>query len=223
MAISTLIIGESGSGKTTSLRNLNSAETFIIQVVKKPLPFKNTYKPFDKNTLEGRKGNLYVTRDYSDMVFTLSLINKKLPHITNVIIDDFQYIMAMEYVRMARDKGYDRFNEIVQQACAITDKIEGLRDNLFCFVFTHSTTDEDDVIRPKTIGKMFDKLITLEGLFTVVLQTKIIDHNYYFATQSDGLSVAKSPMGMFDKLLIDNDLASVRRVIAGYYNIDIPM
>jgi hypothetical protein len=217
MSNSILIMGESGTGKSTSIRTLDSKETFVINVLKKPLPFKGFRKNYVLATRENPNGNLYESDNAANIIKTINYISKNRPDIKNVIIDDFQYIMANEFMRKAREKGFDKFTEIGQQGWSVARECTEARDDLYFFILSHTETDSLGRSKCKTIGKMLDEKITLEGMFTVVLHSLIVDNGYKFLTQNDGSHIAKSPMDMFDRALIDNDLASIKEKMVEYY------
>lgn len=221
MSNTILIIGESGSGKSTSLRNLVPEETFLFNVLDKPLPFRGYKKSYLKTTTETRKANYLSTDNYGLLNATLKKINDERQEIKNIIIDDFQYIMANEFMKRATERGFDKFTEIGQHAWSIVNTLIGLRENIDCFVLSHTDTDASGRVKPKTIGKMLDDKITLEGMFTIVLHALILEGKYKFLTQNDGIHVAKSPMDMFKNKLIDNDLRYVKEQMFNYFNEDI--
>ena len=210
-----LVIGESGSGKSTSIRTLNPEETLIINVLDKPLPFKGYKNKYKKLTEEGAKGNYYATDNFSKLMSCIKIANGR-KGIKNIIIDDYQYMLCNEFMRRAMEKGFDKFSEIAQHAWAIINALTQCREDLFCFVLSHSDADSSGKMKCKTIGKMLDDKVTLEGMFTVVLHTQIIDGQYKFLTQNNGTHIAKSPMGMFDSQYIDNDLLLVKNKINDY-------
>lgn len=218
MANVVLIIGESGTGKSSSLRNLPSEETYIINILDKPLPFKGWKKKYIQ-----KEGGNYFATDYSpNIIRAIENINKNRPDIGYIIIDDFQYSMANEFMRRALEKGYGKFAEIGKIGFDIIQALLHCRTDLDCFVLSHSHIGDDGIHKCKTIGKMLDDKITLEGLFTVVFHSLIVDGHYKFLTKNDGVHVAKSPMGMFEEKLIDNDLKEISKIIAEYYNEDVP-
>jgi hypothetical protein len=219
MATNTLIMGESGTGKSTSIRNLNPAETFIINVLDKPLPFKGFKNSYIKLTKENN-GNYYASDDHRAILKVIHYINEKRPDIKNVVIDDFQYVMANEYMRRAKERGFDKFTEIGQSAWGIIINIALCRDDLFFFILSHTENDASGKVKCKTIGKMIDNTITFEGMFTVVLHSMITDGKYKFLAQNDGIHIAKSPMGMFEDLLLDNDLLSIKEKMTEYFGSD---
>lgn len=227
MAAETLcILGESGHGKSTSLRNLNPEETFIIATVPKPLPFKGwkkKYTPF-KASKEGITGNYYVSSNWEQILKILQIINSKMPHIKNVICDDMQYIMSYEFVDRATEIGYSKFSEIAQHLMEILRYSEKMRDDIKLVFLTHCE-NVGDSLNPKyvikTVGKMLAEKVTLEGLFTYIFFCKILEgadgnYEYKFLTNTDGAAMAKTPMGMFEEKLIDNDLDAIITQINKY-------
>lgn len=216
MANIILVIGESGSGKSTSIRNLDSSETFVINVLDKPLPFRSASEKYIRKT-KGSSGNYYSTDDYNNILMTINHANNPENKITNVIIDDFQYIMANEFMRRATERGYHKFTEIAQHAWQIIEACSKSREDMFFFILSHSEEDNSGKMKCKTIGKMLDDKITIEGMFTTVLHSIVTDGKYKFLTQNDGSHIAKSPMGMFENSFIDNDLNFVKTKMIDYY------
>lgn len=231
MACETLaIVGESGTGKSTSLRNLNPEETFIISTTGKPLPFRawrKKYIPFSVKEVDGKKtccGNYYVSSKYDKIINMLKIINKNLPNIKQVIIDDFQYVLSYEFVDRATEIGYGKFSELAQHAMEILRYSEQMREDCKMVFLTHSE-NVGDVMNPKyvikTVGKLLAEKVTLEGLFTYIFFTKVTEDDngrmkYTLMTNTDGQCVAKTPLGMFDDLEIDNDLDAIIKVIDKY-------
>lgn len=218
MAISILIMGESGTGKSTSLRTLDHKETFIINVLNKPLPFKGYKSKYVAGAPGSGKGN-YLTTDNSHQIQSvISYISKNRPDIKNIIVDDFQYIMANEFMRRATESGWGKFSEIGQNAWSIFDLAPKCRDDLCLFFLSHTENNDRGVAKFKTIGKMLDEKISIEGMFTVVLHSLVTQDGYKFLTQHDANHLAKSPMGMFNDSLIDNDLKIVKDIIFAYFH-----
>jgi hypothetical protein len=226
MAQDILIVGDSGTGKSTSIRNLPPKETFLINVINKPLPFKGWKKNYSKFSKDNPEGNYVVTDNFNTIIQVLDYIDKNRPEIKYIVIDDFQYIMANELMRRAKEKGYDRFLDIAHHAWLVTEKIKQLRDDLTVFVLSHAEVAFDEngnkYKKAKTIGKMLDEKITIEGLFTIVLFTEVrVEEdgttNYVFLTKNDGSNTCKSPMGLFDEGYIENDLMKVVKLMKEYY------
>lgn len=210
------IVGNSGSGKSTAIRTLNPEETFIINVASKPLPFKgwkSKYQTWNKNN---PAGNFINTSNVEQISRLLEYIETKRPEIKNVILDDSQYLMAFEAMDRAKEKGFEKFTEIAQKFYGILKASINMRDDLNVIVSCHAENVGDGlnpIYKIKTIGKMIDNVITVEGLFTYVLFTHIESgedgNKYYFITQSDGTTTAKTPLDCFDSKLIPNDLQYV--------------
>lgn len=220
------IVGESGSGKTSSIRNLNPEHTFIISTTGKRPGIKGANKKYPTFTINEGKihGNFYATSNVDQIGKVLNIIDKKMPHITTVVIDDFQYVMGFEAMDRAKEKSYDKFTDIAQHAYQVLKTSMNMRDDLNVVVSTHSENTGDRVspyYKMKTLGKMLDSVITLEGLFTYVLFTTVQRDDdgkasYKFVTNSDGTCTAKSPMELFDEIYIDNDLNYVIQRIKEY-------
>ncbi len=211
-----VILGESGTGKSTSMRNLNHEETVIINVLSKPLPFrgyKNCYNKENKNYLE--------SDNYGTILKWLDAINKNAPHIKTVIIDDFSFLMNNEFMRRCRERGFDKFTEMGVNMFEILELCKSFRPDLYCYVMCHTEKDHAGIIKPKTVGKMTADYVGIAERVSIVLHTQIIDMQYKFLTQNDGIHVAKSPMHMFSDIYIDNDLSVIRNVIEEYYGEEI--
>lgn len=210
------IVGNSGTGKSTSIRTLDPKSTFIINVARKPLPFRGAKKNYIPLTKDGDKwvGNLYNTSDVNQIANVLKMINAQRPDIQTVVIEDAQYIMAFEAMDRSAEKGYEKFTQMASNFYSVLKNAMNLRDDLKVFVLTHAE-NIGDALNPsykiKTIGKMIDSMITVEGLFTYVFFTDVVKGEndvpqYKLITQSDGTTTAKTPMGCFEDLRIDNDL-----------------
>ena len=228
MAAETIaLVGESGTGKSTALRNLNPEETFIISTTGKPLPFrawKKKYTPLKKSEEGNWTGNYYVSSKWDSIIKILKIVNLKMPHIKQVVIDDFQYVLSYEFVDRATEVGYTKFSELAQHAMEILRYSEQMRDNCKMIFLTHSE-NVGDAMNPKyvikTVGKLLAEKVTLEGLFTYIFFTKVSEGDdgkmqYKLLTNSDGTCIAKTSFGMFDDMEIDNDLAEIIKVIDAY-------
>lgn len=227
MAAETIaIVGESGTGKSTSLRNLNPEETFIISTTGKPLPFRAWKKKYIPIKIEGKNvsGNYYVSSKWDQILKILQIIDKMMPQIKQVIIDDFQYVLSYEFVDRATEVGYTKFSELAQHAMEILRYSEKMREDCKMIFLTHSENVGDNV-NPKfvikTVGKLLSEKVTLEGLFTYIFFTKVSEGDsgrmeYKLITNNDGTCVAKTSFGMFEDLEIDNDLNEIIHVIDVY-------
>lgn len=227
MAAETIaIVGESGTGKSTSLRNLNPEETFIISTTGKPLPFRAWKKKYIPIKIERKNvsGNYYISSKWDQILKILQIIDKMMPQIKQVIIDDFQYVLSYEFVDRATEVGYAKFSELAQHAMEILRYSEKMREDCKMIFLTHSENVGDNV-NPKfvikTVGKLLSEKVTLEGLFTYIFFTKVSEGDsgrmeYKLITNNDGTCVAKTSFGMFEDLEIDNDLNEIIHVIDAY-------
>lgn len=219
MSNSVLIIGASGSGKSTSIRTLDESSTFIINVLGKPLPFrgyKNKYKAM--SSWDDAEGNYYASDDWTRIIKCIQVVDKNRPDIKVLVIDDLQYVLAGEFMRRVSEKGYDKYSELGNHFWQIINAVTTTRDDLVCVLLSHSETDQMGRSKLKTIGKLLDEKVTIEGMFTTILHSMVMDDGYKFLTQSDGTHIAKSPMGMFEDKYIDNDLKFVCESIQQYFN-----
>jgi hypothetical protein len=217
-----LIIGESGSGKSTAIRTLKPKETFIINVLDKPLPFRGWKKNY-KTVIKGDgeiTGNIYVSDKQENISKIIKYVDSQ-PHIKNLIIDDFQYIMANEFMHRATERGYDKFTDIAKHAWTVINDAAKTRSDLNVFFLSHSERDAEGRTKCKTIGKMLDDKITLEGMFTIVLNSLVVDEQHVFLTKNDGNNVAKSPMDLFQDKFIPNDLQLILNKLDEYFG-DVP-
>ena len=197
-------MGESGSGKSTSLRNFKKEDVGILNVASKPLPFRNT--------------NGLVTVNKA----TYSMIRGAVtsPNRLSYVIDDAQYLMAFESFDKANITGFTKFVEMAKNYEEMLRVIqEDTSPDTIVYVMQHIETDENGKVKAKTLGKMLDQQLTIEGLFSIVLLAKADERRHYFVTQSDGTNPCKSPMGMFDEVEIDNDLKMVDDAIREYYGL----
>lgn len=211
MSILTLILGESGTGKTSSLRNLDPAQTLLIQAVPKPLPFRSTgWRVHSK----AAPGNIIRTDDADKICAVLA--NSKAPV---VIVDDWQYILANEFMRRTNETGFQKFTDIGKAAWNVLTTAASCGDKRV-YLLAHTDTADDGRVKVKTIGKLLDEKICVEGLVTICLRTAVRDGRYYFSTRNSGNDTVKSPIGLFADHYIDNDLATVDSAIAAYYSDD---
>lgn len=218
------IVGQTGTGKSTSLENLNPRDTVIIGVIEKPLPFRGWVKNYVTGIQQG--GNYVVTADSEKIVNVLKYINESRPEVKQIVIDDGQYIMSTEFMNRATESGWQKFTDIGKHMWDVLNAAKSLRADLKVFFLTHDEIVQENFApkrKIKTIGKMLDEKVTLEGLFTIVLFTDIEKSKeadglvYSFITQNDGSTTAKSPRGMFESFKIPNDLAMVIEKIDAYY------
>lgn len=215
------IVGPTGTGKSTSIKQLDPKETYIINVAKKELPFKGSEKMYN---VENR--NYKEVDDANEITRLLKTISEKAPHIKNIIIEDSNYIMGFNIVSKATEVGYTKFSLMAKDMVELFRESRKLRDDLKVFYFSHPETIEDsgEIIgyKIKTAGKLLDNQIVLEGLFSICLYTHVEESkdgtaNYHFVTNRFRKYPAKSPDGMFEDVKIPNDLKYVCEKIDEYY------
>lgn len=211
MSSNILILGESGAGKSASLRNMDPAKTLLIQALRKPLPFRNDWT---EHTADNPGGNVFVTDRSTDIALLMQGTKRKI-----IILDDFQYVLANEFMRRSDERGYDKFSEIGRHAWDILCMSGSLSGDVRVYILGHSDTGDDGRIRTKTIGKMLNEKITVEGMFTIVMRCIARDGEYLFTTKTNGFDPVKTPIGLFESDLIPNDLAEVDRKICEFYKI----
>ena len=202
MAILCMLYGQSGTGKSTSLRNFQMEDVSIINVSGKPMPFR-------------RKLPIVSTDNYKQIIGGLPTI--KTP---SIVIDDATYLMVNAFMRNAKVQGYQKYTDMAYDFNSLIDAAQKLPDDKIVYFIGHSNQSDDGREQFKTIGKMLDNYVTLEGKFTIVLKTVVKDGQYYFSTQNNGMDTVKSPMGMFYEPLIVNDLKMVDDTIREYYGIN---
>lgn len=199
------ILGRSGTGKSYSMREFDPEEIGVINVQGKILPFRN--------------GSKFLTADTDDATQILQALEVMAKSRKSIVIDDFQYLMANEFMRRSTERGYDKFTEIARHAWDVVDKVRTLPNDIIVYIMCHTDTDNEGVERLKTIGKMLDEKIVLEGMSTIVLKTNVSDGQYTFLTQNNGKDTVKSPAGMFPAYAIENNLKYVDEKIRNYYGI----
>lgn len=205
MATAVLIMGESGSGKSASLRNFSPNEISVFNVTNKPLPFKQGKTKIPKID----------NATYADIANALANPNKRA-----YVIDDAGYLLSFEMFKRANETGYSKFTDMAKNFFDMLDFINTKLPNDIIVYITMHTEDDSEMhkTKAKTIGKMIDQNLNLEGLFTIVLRAMQTEEGYKFITRDDRVSTAKSPMGMFESDKIDNDLKEVDRIIREYYD-----
>ena len=208
MGLPILIMGRSGSGKSASLRNFDK-DVFVVNVNKKPLPFRNNthIKSFNCD-------------EYLKIKAALKAAYEK--NIKTAIIDDAGYLLTSKFMaghRSAKGGGqFDLYNEIADNFYSLIKFIsDELPDDMNVYVTMHEEMNDMGYSKPKTIGKLLDDKVCVEGMFTIVFHSMKLDGKYVFATNTDGLDVTKTPIGMFNETYIDNDLANIDKVIREFY------
>ena len=199
MAVLVMIYGQSGTGKSTSLRNFKNEDVAVVNVSGKPLPFRGGIKPYNSD-------------NYTKIMAAISKTDRK-----SIVIDDATYLMVNEFMRTAKQTGYQKYTDMAVSFNQLIEFAASLPDDKIVYFIGHSDQADDGREHFKTIGKMLDNYVTVEGRFTIVLKTVVQDGKYMFATQNNGQDTVKSPMGMFDAALIDNDLKAVDDAIREYW------
>ena len=204
MAIIAMIMGESGSGKSASLRTIDPKKTFIFNVTNKPLPFKgaNQFKSVS-------------TDDIDRIINGLKAMYEK--GFRSFVIDDANYTMTDMFMAKALEKGYEKFSVIGKKFFDLINYARQMPDDAIVYFFMHTEACDDGKTRAKTIGKMLNDKVSVEGMFSIVLLAVTDGKKHVLITQSDGTTTAKSPMDMFD-LEIPNDLGFVDKTIREYYD-----
>lgn len=209
MAIPVLIIGKSGGGKSTSLRNCTDNNNWnLVNVLGKPLPFKG-------------KIPQVVTDDYEKVKKCIAGSKAN-----SVVVDDAGYLITNYFMLNHSTKGsgnaiFSMYNTLADNFWNLVEFIKKLPDDKIVYIIMHEDTDDFGNVKPKTIGKLLDEKICLEGMFTIVLRCILENGKHMFVTQADAGAVSKSPMGMFEELQIDNDLLLVDNAIREYYGLEI--
>ena len=199
MGVSVLVLGHSGSGKSTSLRNFNEGEIGIFNVAGKPLPFRKKLTKLDKAMYNQIHNSLAknAMRGY--------------------VIDDANYLMAFQNFRLAKQSGYGKFTDMAVNFEQLLEAANDTSEDTIVYFFMHPDYDDAGRMKAKTIGKMLDNQLTIEGMFPIVLLADCDDSGYHFVTKSDGTNPVKAPMGMFEDDKIPNDLALVDAMIRDYW------
>lgn len=214
MSTPVLILGESGTGKSTAMRNMKAAETLLIQAVKKPIPFKaEGWGYFDEKT---KQGNIIVSDRANDIAAIMQATKRK-----RIVLDDYQYVLSNELMRRWRETGYTKFSETGFNGWNLINVAAALPPDVHVYFTAHTMTGEDGLTKIKTPGKLLETY-SVEGLFSIVLRTVVRDNEYFFSTRNSGQDTVKSPMGMFvdeegkPLELIPNDLAVVDKAIVDF-------
>ena len=205
MGIPVLVLGKSGSGKSASLRNFSPDEIGILNVASKPLPFKggNKYKKINN-------------AGYGTILKALSP-----PKLKTYVIDDSQYLMAFDSFAKAKVTGYGKFTDMAVNFYNLLQHIiRNTPDDTIVYLLHHVEETPSGGLKAKTIGRMLDEQLTIEGLFSIVLMAVNNEGQYMFVTHSDGTNSIKTPMGMFEEDAIENDLKAVDTAIREYYELN---
>ena len=207
MGIPVLLLGKSGSGKSASLRNFQPGEVGIINVLGKPLPFKGKLPS--------------VITDSYDMVYAVISKSKT----DSIVIDDAGYLMTNQFMRGHASTGagnaiFSFYNDLGDRFWSLVRfVVEQTPENKIVYFIMHEDKNDFGDIKPKTIGKMLDEKVCVEGMFTIVIRSVLSNGKHVFKTQTDGFDVCKTPIGMFEQSEIDNDLKLVDTTIREYYEL----
>ena len=198
MGVCALILGDSGSGKSTSLRNFEPDEVGIFNVMGKPLPFRKRLKTANH-------------ANYGTIDQALTTNNLRV-----YIVDDAGYLMSLENFRRAKETGYGKFTDMALNFERLIEKATQTDENTIVYILMHYDRDQDGRMKPKTIGRMLDEKFNIEGACPIVIQSTIQDGKHVFVTKGDGFNCAKAPMDMLPDVM-DNDLKAVDTAIREYW------
>lgn len=202
VSIPVLLIGKSGSGKSASMRNFKKEDIAIVNVLGKPLPFKSDL-------------NAPKCDNYQKILNSIEKTDKK-----TIVIDDANYLITTEFMSKSSVKGFDKYNELANNFWNLIQGIKNIEGGKIVFLIMHEDVDDDGNIKPKTIGKLLDDKVNVQGMFTVCIRSLVENGNYIFRLKNNGQDCVKTPIGMFDKEEMENDLKEVDRIIREYYELD---
>lgn len=201
-SVPVLIIGQSGTGKSASLRNFKKNEIAIANVLGKPLPFQSD--------IEAPKVD-----DYEIIMRSIEKTDKK-----TIVIDDAGYLLTNQFMEKVSVKGYDKYNEMASEFFNLINGIKNVEGGKTVYLIMHEDTDDLGFVKPKTMGKLLDDKVNIQGMFTVCLRSMFENGKYIFRVKTNGQDCVKTPIGMFEESEIDNDLKLVDERIREYYNLD---
>lgn len=201
-SVPVLLIGKSGSGKSASLRNFKKEEIAIANVLGKPLPFKSD--------LDAPKVD-----DYNIILKAIQNTDKKV-----IVIDDANYLITNEFMNKSSVKGFDKYNEIGNNFFNLINGIKNIDGGKTVYLIMHEDIDDEGNVKPKTIGKLLDDKVNIQGMFTICLRSMFDNGNYIFRLKTNGQDCVKTPIGLFDEEQIENDLKLVDEKIREYYELD---
>jgi hypothetical protein len=201
-SIPVLLIGKSGSGKSASLRNFKKDEVAIANVLGKPLPFKSD--------LDAPKVD-----DYNVILEAIKRTDKKI-----IVIDDANYLITNEFMNKSSVKGFDKYNEMGNNFFNLINGIKNVEGGKTVYLIMHEDTDDEGNVKPKTIGKLLDDKVNIQGMFTICIRSMFDNGNYIFRLKTNGQDCVKTPIGLFDTDQMENDLKLVDDKIREYYDLD---
>ena len=201
-SVPVLLIGKSGSGKSASMRNFKKDEIAIVNVLGKPLPFKNDL-------------NAPKCDNYQTILNSIEKTDKK-----TIVIDDANYLITTEFMAKSSIKGFDKYNELANNFWNLIQGIKNFKGGKIVFLIMHEDIDEDGNVKPKTIGKLLDDKVNVQGMFTVCIRSMFENGNYIFRLKNNGQDCVKTPIGMFNDEEMENDLKKVDEIVRDYYDLD---
>lgn len=216
MSTSILILGESGTGKSTSLRHLAHEQTMLINVLGKPLPFRGSKSKYKPLSADGVTGNYYASDDPLKIQRLIKKVNDERPDIKYLVLDDFGFTISHSFMRKSHLNGFGKFSDIARETFGIFQAIQDIRDDLYFIVIMHTEVDPTGKHKAKTIGRAIDNYVNIEGSFTYVFHALTTENNYFFLTNNDGQHTCKTPLGCFEEQKIGNDVFEIIKVIKAY-------
>lgn len=202
MGVLVMVLGKSGAGKSTSLRNFEADEIGIFNVAGKPLPFRKRLPKADRC-------------GYRDIAATLAKNDLRA-----YAVDDSTYLMQFDNFARAGDSGYQKFTDIAVSFERLLEVAMATDENTVVYFLHHPDEDERGNVRPKSVGKMLNEKLCIEGLFPIVLNCEVRDGRHVFSVEPDERGIAKAPMGMFEKDVFENDLKAVDAAIREYWRLE---
>lgn len=201
-SVPVLLIGQSGSGKSTSLRNFKGEEIAVVNVLGKPLPFKSDIKAGKCD-------------DYNTILKAIANTKKK-----TIVIDDAGYLLTNEFMNKSSVKGYDKYNEMANNFFNLINGIKNIEGGKTVYLIMHEETNEFGEVKPKTIGKLLDDKVNIQGMFTICIRSMFENNNYVFRLKTNGQDCVKTPFGMFEETTMENDLKEFDKIVREYYELD---
>ena len=201
-SVPVLLIGKSGSGKSASMRNFKKEEIAIANVLGKPLPFKSN--------LDAPKVD-----NYDILLKAIQNTDKKV-----IVVDDANYLITNEFMNKSSVKGFDKYNEMGNNFFNLINGIKNIEGGKTVYLIMHEDTDDEGNVKPKTIGKLLDDKVNIQGMFTICLRSMYDNGNYIFRLKTNGQDCVKTPIGLFDEEQMENDLKLVDTKIREYYELD---
>ena len=197
-----LLIGKSGSGKSTSLRNFKKDEIAVVNVLGKPLPFKTDI-------------NAPKCDNYDVILKAIAKTERK-----TIVIDDANYLITNEFMGKTSIKGYDKYNDMANNFFNLINGIKNIEGGKTVYLIMHEDTDENGNVKPKTIGKLLDDKVNIQGMFTICIRSMFDNGKYIFRLKTNGQDCVKTPFGMFEDEEMENDLKAFDEIVREYYELD---